>query len=142
MAKRMVNDAEVINNITEYVRQEGNKTIIGGNMEVDGNLTVNGTAPGGGHVYALLDGSQGTYSFCAMVPLAEEASNATELITKWKAASHSNYISAFGDGASGMVIGLNFSSLSAPTVNGAMRSAEGTWSESFSLGSCNIYKIY
>lgn len=143
MAKRMVNEAEELNKLTEYVRQEGNKTIIGGNMEIDGNLSVNGTAPGGGgHMYALLNGNQSTYSFCAMVPIAEEATNATDLITKWKAESHSNYISAFGDGSSGLVMGLNLSSLSTPTVNGVMRSTEGVWSESFSLGSCIIYKIY
>lgn len=51
MAKRMVNDAGEVNKITEHVRQEGNKTIIGGNLEVDGNLTVNGTAPGGKSLY-------------------------------------------------------------------------------------------
>ena len=55
MAKRMVNDAEEVNKITKHVRQEGNKTIVGGNLEVDGNLTVTGTAPGGGslHVYKV-----------------------------------------------------------------------------------------
>ena len=55
MAKRMVNDAEEVNKITKHVRQEGNKTVIGGNLEVDGNLTVTGTAPGGGslHVYKV-----------------------------------------------------------------------------------------
>lgn len=55
MAKRMVNEAEEVNKLTEYVRQEGNKTIIGGNLEVDGNLTVTGTAPGGAslHVYKV-----------------------------------------------------------------------------------------
>lgn len=51
MAKRMVNEAEEVNKLTEYVRQEGNKTIIGGNLEVDGNLSVNGSTPGGLHVY-------------------------------------------------------------------------------------------
>lgn len=59
MAKRMVNDAEEVNKLTDYVRQEGNKTIIGGNLTVDGNLTVNGTAPGGGlHLYILTDGGE------------------------------------------------------------------------------------
>ena len=55
MAKRMVNEAEEVNKLTEYVRQEGNKTIIGGNLEVDGNLSVTGTAPGGAslHVYKV-----------------------------------------------------------------------------------------
>ena len=55
MAKRMVNDAGEVNKITEHVRQEGNKTIIGGNLEVDGNLSVKGTAPGGAslHVYKV-----------------------------------------------------------------------------------------
>lgn len=55
MAKRMVNEAEEVNKLTEYVRQEGNKTIIGGNLEVDGNLSVKGTAPGGAslHVYKV-----------------------------------------------------------------------------------------
>ena len=55
MAKRMVNDAEEVNKITKHVRQEGNKTVIGGNLEVDGNLTVTGTAPGGAslHVYKV-----------------------------------------------------------------------------------------
>lgn len=55
MAKRMVNEAEEVNKLTEYVRQEGKKTIIGGNLEVDGDLTVNGKAPGGEslHVYKV-----------------------------------------------------------------------------------------
>lgn len=61
MAKRMVNDAEEVNKITNYVRQEGNKTIIGGNLAVDGNLTVNGTAPGGAslHVYKVKGAAEG-----------------------------------------------------------------------------------
>lgn len=55
MAKRMVNDAGEVNKITEHVRQEGNKTVIGGNLEVEGNLSVKGTAPGGAslHVYKV-----------------------------------------------------------------------------------------
>ena len=53
MAKRMVNEAEEVNKLTEYVRQEGNKTIIGGNLDVDGNLSVNGSTPGGLHVYKV-----------------------------------------------------------------------------------------
>ena len=55
MAKRMVNDAERVNDLTEYMRQENNKTIIDGNLEVGGNLTVKGTAPGGAslHVYKV-----------------------------------------------------------------------------------------
>ena len=61
MAKRMVNDAGEVNKITKHVRQEGNKTIIGGNLEVDGNLTVTGTAPGGGslHVYKVKGTAEG-----------------------------------------------------------------------------------
>ena len=43
----MVNDAGEVNKITKHVRQEGNKTVIGGNLEVDGNLTVKGTANSG-----------------------------------------------------------------------------------------------
>ena len=55
MAKRMVNDAEKVNDLTEYMHQENNKTIIDGNLEVSGNLTVKGTAPGGAslHVYKV-----------------------------------------------------------------------------------------
>ena len=55
MAKRMVNDAEEVNKITEHVRQEGKNTIIGGSLTVNGNLTVKGTAPGGAslHVYKV-----------------------------------------------------------------------------------------
>ena len=55
MAKRMGNDAEKVNDLTEYMRQENNKTIIDGNLEVGGNLTVKGTAPGGAslHVYKV-----------------------------------------------------------------------------------------
>ena len=61
MAKRMVNEAEEVNKLTEYVRQEGDKTIIGGNLEVDGNLTVTGTAPGGAslHVYKVKGTAEG-----------------------------------------------------------------------------------
>ena len=55
MAKRMVNEAEEVNKITEHVRQEGKNTIVGGNLTVDGNLTVKGSAPGGAslHVYKV-----------------------------------------------------------------------------------------
>lgn len=61
MAKRMVNDADEVNKITDHVRQEGNKTIVGGNLEVTGNLTVNGTAPGGAslHVYKVKGTAEG-----------------------------------------------------------------------------------
>lgn len=61
MAKRMVNDAEKVNDLTEYMRQENNKTIIDGNLEVSGNLTVKGTAPGGAslHVYKVKGMAEG-----------------------------------------------------------------------------------
>ena len=61
MAKRMVNDAEEVNKITKHVRQEGNKTIVGGNLEVNGNLTVKGSAPGGAslHVYKVKGTAEG-----------------------------------------------------------------------------------
>ena len=61
MAKRMVNDAEKVNDLTEYMRQEENKTIIDGNLEVGGNLTVKGTAPGGAslHVYKVKGTAEG-----------------------------------------------------------------------------------
>ena len=61
MAKRMVNDAEKVNDLTEYMRQENNKTIIDGNLEVGGNLTVKGTAPGGAslHVYKVKGTAEG-----------------------------------------------------------------------------------
>ena len=61
MAKRMVNDAGEVNKITKHVRQEGNKTIVGGNLEVDGNLTVKGSAPGGAslHVYKVKGTAEG-----------------------------------------------------------------------------------
>ena len=53
--KRMVENAEELGKLSEYMRQEGNKTIVGGNLEVGGNLTVKGTAPGGAslHVYKV-----------------------------------------------------------------------------------------
>ena len=53
--KRMVENAEELGKLSEYMRQEGNKTIVGGNLEVDGNLTVKGSAPGGSslHVYKV-----------------------------------------------------------------------------------------
>ena len=61
MAKRMVNEAEEVNKLTEYVRQKGNKTIIGGNLEIDGNLSVKGSAPGGAslHVYKVKGTAEG-----------------------------------------------------------------------------------
>ena len=61
MAKRMVNDAEEVNKITEHVRQEGKNTIVGGNLTVDGNLTVKGSAPGGAslHVYKVKGTAEG-----------------------------------------------------------------------------------
>ena len=59
--KRMVENAEELGKLSEYMRQEGNKTIVVGNLEVGGNLTVKGTAPGGAslHVYKVKGTAEG-----------------------------------------------------------------------------------
>lgn len=40
-ARRMPTNIDVLDALTEKVAQEGNTTVIGGNLEVDGNLKVN-----------------------------------------------------------------------------------------------------
>lgn len=112
-------------------------------VAADGKSLIIKAAGGGGHMYALTDGSQGAFSFVALVPVAEEVTTPTELITKWKAeAGGVDYLPCAGDGSSGWLVGLNFSSLSAPAYTYVNRSAAGTGTDSFNLSKCKIKKIY
>lgn len=51
--KRMISTkaATVAESIKDFVKQNRNTTEFGGNVEIDGNLTVNGTSPGGAAIY-------------------------------------------------------------------------------------------
>ena len=55
--KRMISTkaAETAEGIKDFVKQNGKTTEFGGNVEIDGNLKVNGSAPGGAslHVYKV-----------------------------------------------------------------------------------------
>lgn len=58
--KRMISTkaAAVAEEIKDYVKQNGKTTEFGGNVEIDGNLTVNGSAPGALHFYYITDGGE------------------------------------------------------------------------------------
>lgn len=53
--KRMISTkaAETAEGIKDFVKQNGKTTEFGGNVEIDGNLKVNGSAPGALYVYKV-----------------------------------------------------------------------------------------
>lgn len=139
MAKRMVNDAEEVNKLTDYVRQEGNKTIIGGNLAVDGNLTVNGTAPGGAslHVYKV-KGSGGTFGEITFLWTCS-----TDNMTVSSMISELSYMLSSGSGFGMGIPACAESSGSYDTVivaDGGSTVYRGSQSASLTINT--VYKIY
>ena len=139
MAKRMVNDAEKVNDLTKYMRQENNKTIIDGNLEVGGNLTVKGTAPGGAslHVYKVKGQAEGSDIYFLWTSDKDNmtTSSMTDELT-YKLSSGSGFnmgITAVKDymGYYNCVI----------TYDGGLKAySEGTHSADFTINT--VYKIY
>ena len=140
MAKRMVNEAEELNKLTEYVRQEGNKTIIGGNLEVDGNLTVNGTAPGGAslHVYKVKgtsnDGSEVSFLWTCSNDNMSISSMESELSYKLSSGS------GFGMAIPAIRDQIGYYNCAVAYNSGLVVYTEGTSSNDLTLNT--VYKIY
>ena len=63
--KRMISTkaAETAERIKDFVKQTSNTTEFGGNVKIDGNLLVNGSAPGGAslHVYKVKGHANGGF---------------------------------------------------------------------------------
>ena len=139
MAKRMVNDAEKVNDLTEYMRQENNKTIIDGNLEVGGNLTVKGTAPGGAslHVYKVKGHSNSGFDVYFLWTSDKDnmtTSSMTDELT-YKLSSGSGFgmsIPAVKD-----QMGYNFCAVD---YSGGLRAGEGSSMSDMTI--TTVYKIY
>ena len=139
MAKRMVNDAEKVNDLTEYMRQENNKTIIGGNLEVDGNLTVKGTAPGGAslHVYKVKGTANSGFDVYFLWTSDKDnmtASSMTDELT-YKLSSGSG----FGMGIPAVKDQMGYDFCVVAYSGGLQAGAGGSMSD---LTLNNVYKIY
>ena len=139
MAKRMVNEAEEVNKLTEYVRQEDNKTIIGGNLEVDGNLSVKGSAPGGAslHVYKVKGHSNGGFDVCFLWTSDKDnmtASSMTDELT-YKLSSGSGF--GMGIPAVKDQMGYEFCVVD---YSGGLRAGSGTSMSDMTINT--VYKIY
>ena len=139
MAKRMVNEAEEVNKLTEYVRQEGNKTIIGGNLDVDGSLSVKGSAPGGAslHVYKVKGTSEGNNIYFLWTCDKDNmtASSMTDELT-YKLSSGSGF--GMGIPAVQNYMGYYFCTV---TYEGGLKVyTEGTHSADLTINT--VYKIY
>lgn len=81
--KRMISTkaAQTAEGIKDHIKQNGNTTEFGGNVEIDGNLIVNGSAPGGGHAYLITEGSTGiTGYFAAYITLSEDYATGEALL--------------------------------------------------------------
>ena len=139
MAKRMVNDAEKVNDLTEYMRQENNKTIIDGNLEVGGNLTVKGTAPGGAslHVYKVKGTAEGNDIYFLWTSDKDNmtTSSMTDELTN-KLSSNSG----FGMGITAVKDYMGYYNCIITYENGLKVYSEGTHSSDFTIS--NVYKIY
>ena len=139
MAKRMVNDAEEVNKITKHVRQEGNKTIIGGNLEVDGNLTVTGTAPGGAslHVYKVKGTAEGNDIYFLWTSDKDNmttSSMTNELTNKLSSGS------GFGMGIPAIQSYMGYYNCTVTYESGLKVYTEGTHSADLTINT--VYKIY
>ena len=139
MAKRMVNDAEKVNDLTEYMRQENNKTIIDGNLEVGGNLTVKGTAPGGAslHVYKVKGTANGGFDVCFLWTCASDnmtVQGMTDELT-YKLSSGSGF--TMGIPAVKDQMGYEFCVVD---YSGGLRAGSGTSMSDMTL--TTVYKIY
>ena len=139
MAKRMVNEAEEVNKLTEYVRQEGNKTVIGGNLEVDGNLTVTGTAPGGAslHVYKVKGTAEGNNIYFLWTCDKDNmtAQGMTDELT-YKLSSSSG----FGMGITAIKDYMGYYNCVVTYSGGLKVYSEGTHSADLTIST--VYKIY
>ena len=139
MAKRMVNDAEEVNKITKHVRQEGKKTIIGGNLEVDGNLTVTGTAPGGGslHVYKVKGTAEGNSIYFLWTC---DKDNMTTTSMALELANKLSNSSGFGMGIPAIQDYMGYYNCTVIYDGGLKVYTEGTHSADMTINT--VYKIY
>ena len=139
MAKRMVNDAEKVNDLTEYMRQEENKTIIDGNLEVGGNLTVKGTAPGGAslHVYKVKGTAEGNEIYFLWTCSAD---NMTTTSMALEIANKLSDSSGFGMGIPGIQNYMGYYTCTVTYEGGLKVYTEGTHSADMTINT--VYKIY
>ena len=139
MAKRMVNEAEEVNKLTEYVRQEGNKTVIGGNLEVDGNLTVTGTAPGGAslHVYKVKGTAEGNDIYFLWTC---DKDNMTTTSMALELANKLSNSSGFGMGITAVKDYMGYYTCTVTYDGGLKVYTEGTHSADLTIST--VYKIY
>ena len=139
MAKRMVNDAGEVNKITKHVRQEGNKTVIGGNLEVDGNLTVTGTAPGGGslHVYKVKGTAEGNDIYFLWTC---DKDNMTTTSMALELANKLSNSSGFGMGITAVKDYMGYYNCTVTYDGGLKVYTEGTHSADMTINT--VYKIY
>ena len=139
MAKRMVNDAGEVNKITKHVRQEGDKTIIGGNLEVDGNLTVKGSAPGGAslHVYKVKGTAEGNNIYFLWTSDKDNMTTSSmrdELTYKLSSGS------GFGMGITAVKDYMGYYNCTVAYEGGLKVYTEGTHSADLTIST--VYKIY
>ena len=139
MAKRMVNDAGEVNKITKHVRQEGDKTVIGGNLEVDGNLTVKGSAPGGGslHVYKVKGTAEGNdiyFLWTCDKDNMTTSSMTNELTNKLSSGS------GFGMGITAVKDYMGYYNCTVTYEGGLKVYSDGTHSADLTIST--VYKIY
>ena len=139
MAKRMVNDAGEVNKITEHVRQEGNKTVIGGNLEVEGNLSVKGTAPGGGslHVYKVKGTAEGNPIYFLWTCSADNMTTTSMVLELANKLSNSF---GFGMGIPAIKDYMGYYNCTVTYDGGLKAYSEGTHSADMTINT--VYKIY
>ena len=139
MAKRMVNDAEKVNDLTEYMRQENNKTIIDGNLEVGGNLTVKGTAPGGAslHVYKVKGTAEGNSIYFLWTC---DKDNMTTTSMALELANKLSNSSGFGMGIPAIKDYMGYYNCTVTYDGGLKAYSEGTHSADMTINT--VYKIY
>ena len=139
MAKRMVNDAEKVNDLTEYMRQENNKTIIDGNLEVGGNLTVKGTAPGGAslHVYKVKGTAEGNDIYFLWT---SDKDNMTTTSMALELANKLSNSSGFGMGITAVKDYMGYYNCTVTYDGGLKVYTEGTHSADMTINT--VYKIY
>lgn len=114
----------------------GNNVTI--DVSEDGKSLVIKAAGGGGHMYILTDGNQGMFNFAAVIPSTLDTVSQSELINDYKTQTKSSYIAAYGKTAGdGDIVGLNFTSLSAPEY-----ATLKEITQTFNLSSCELIKIY